>query len=225
MADRARFDLFNDRRLIPPGIRDARSEAVLAAFAHGAALMDFRKLLMRRGDEIPDEALPFAIHERSLGEYIPAYGLPAGMVRDLVDGSFDIHARQATEGGMAFGIELIGMTLHLARWYELTPPGPHDTYQAKVFLSGDAYGSAQVPADAMIAAAADMLDATRRWSQDMAVLFGVRATVSGPIGCVACHGGRHVAGMAGAAPTPRPQIVTIIVPRTAGRAVAGLEAA
>jgi len=132
MSDRARFEAFNDHRLIPPGIMDARSRAILGLFAHGASLFDFKKMLMRRADEIPDAALPLAIHERSLGEYIPDHGLPAPVVRDLIDNSFDIHARQGTDGGVAFALAFLGATATIEQWWQATPMLGHDTHRITI---------------------------------------------------------------------------------------------
>ena len=173
MADRARFELFNDRRLIPPGIGDARSEAVLAAFAHGAALFDVEKLLMRRGDEMPDEALPLAIHERSLGEYIPAYGLPAGVVRGLVDGSFAIHARQGTDGGVSFALALIGARARFDHWWQQQPQGQPNTHKVTVYANRPVFDDEPVLLDEKTTGAlVRSIDATRRWSQHASFVIG-----------------------------------------------------
>lgn len=173
MADRARFDLFNDQRLIPPGIKDERAEAILAAFAHGAARFDFGTLLMRRSDEIPDEALPLAVHERSLDEYIPSYGLPARVVRNLVDGSFDVHARQGTDGGMEFGLELIGVRGRLSHWWQQSPEGQPNTHIVTVYANEHIFADEPVFLNARLQGAAlSMVDATKRWSQDTSFRLG-----------------------------------------------------
>ena len=62
--------------LIPPGINDERTRALLGAFEAMAGEFDFTRLLMRNASEIPDEALEIAIHDFSLAEFIAADGLP-----------------------------------------------------------------------------------------------------------------------------------------------------
>ena len=169
-----RFELFNDQRLIPPGINDERSKAVLGMFAHGAALLDFSKLLMRNAGEMPDEVLPEAIYERSLAEYILPEGYPPATIRKLVDGSFEIHAQQGTEGGITFGLELIGANGRITQWYEEDPVGHHDTFRVDVDLDAPIVNENTADVTKDREAITRMVKSTQRHSQDEAINFGYR---------------------------------------------------
>lgn len=156
-------------KLIPPGINDERSRAVLAAFEAMASEFDFSKLLMRTSSEMPTEVLPLAIAEHSLIEFIDEDGSPEEAVRTLIDTAFPLHERQGTDGGVLEGLEAFGLKADIVQWYELDPVGPHDTHTITVDTSQDIFGDGDIWAEKVNRQIWRVIDAQKRWSQDTAL--------------------------------------------------------
>ena len=175
MTDPATRDSRNiGASLIPPGIADERSRAFLKIVQRGAALFDFRKLLMRNSSEMSDEVLELAVHDLSLGEYIPSAGVPRTVARRLIDQAWLLHESQGTEGGIDLGLAQLDMVVHLRPWNRIEPKGPHDTFEATIFADRDVYGDGSALTRIARDAGATMFRATQRHSQAGPITFGVR---------------------------------------------------
>lgn len=161
--------------LIPPGINDERSRAMLGLFKAMAEDFDFAKLLMRNAGEIPDDALPLAVHDFSLEEFFPPDGLPVEATRKLIDRAWDLHEWQGTDRGVTLGLALLGIRPQITHWFEQEPPGHHDTHDIKVYVGQHLYeGAPSILNDQTQRAALQMIDATKRWSQDTSFALGAR---------------------------------------------------
>jgi phage tail P2-like protein len=156
-------------KLIPPGINDERSRAVLGAFEAMASEFDFSKLLMRSSSEMPTEVLQLAIAENSLAEFIDVDGSPEEAVRTLIDNAFPLHEQQGTDGGVLEGLEAFGLKADIEQWYELEPIGPHDTHTITVDTSQDIFGDGDIWAEKVHRQIWRVVDAQKRWSQDTAL--------------------------------------------------------
>ena len=184
-----------DYRLIPPGIQDERSRAILDAFIHGANQFDFSKLLMRNSAEIPDDMLSLAIHDFSLSEFIGPDGIPVDAARRLIDQAWTLHEKQGTDEGMKLGQSLLGTTMTITHWWQENPEAAHDTQKVTVWFEGllvDGGTIADAKHQKMVL---QLIDVTKRWSQDTAVSFGVRSNVSLYMGAIGMHGARYTAAL------------------------------
>ncbi len=160
-----------DRRfpytLISSGINEQRSRAVLDAFEVMAAEFDFSVLMQRDSSEISTEALPLAIHDRSLEEFISEDGLPEEAVRRLIDQVWGLHEEKGTDDGVALGLSLIGIRPHFEHWWQQEPEGPHDTHRLTVYANEHLFEDEAVLLNSKVQnAAKTMVDATKRWSQE-----------------------------------------------------------
>lgn len=175
MSEGRTEDRIFPEKLIPPGINDERTRAVLAAFEAMANEFDFRALLMRNSSEIPDEALPLAIHDFSLEEFIPADGLPPRVIGRLIDRAWELHEAQGTDGGVQLGLSLLGIVPEILHWWQQKPQGHHDTHRLTVFVNELLFeGEDAILGRKTQTAAHTMVDATKRWSQDTDFRTGIR---------------------------------------------------
>lgn len=195
-----------DRRLIPPGINDERTRALMDAFDHASSLFDFSKLLMRNSSEIPDNMLELAIHDYSLKEFIPPDGLPVDAARRLIDKAWELHEKQGTDEGVQLGQSLLGATASITHWWQLHPKGAHDTQNVTVWFDRLLIDGATVYDQQHQDMARNMVHATKRWSQDTAVGFGVKTATKLHIGAISSYGGRFVAAL----PGPDPELHEVI---------------
>lgn len=150
--------------LIAPGINDERSRAILSAFEAMANAFDFSALLMRRSSEIPDEALPLAIHDFSLSEFVPEDGLPVPVIRKLIDEAWSLHEMQGTDRGVLLGQSMLGIDADVTQWWQENPPAkPHthviEANPPQIYEDEPGYG------EKTFRAIGHMVDVTKRWSQ------------------------------------------------------------
>ncbi|KZL24269.1 phage tail protein [Pseudovibrio sp. WM33] len=159
--------------LISSSINEERSRAFLDALEAMVAEFDFSVLMQRNSDEISTEALPLAIHDRSLEEFIAEDGLPEEAVRRLIDEVWKLHEDKGTDDGVALGLSLIGIRPHFEHWWQQEPEGPHDTHKLTVYANEHLFEDEVVLLNEKVQRAAlTMVDATKRWSQDTSFELG-----------------------------------------------------
>jgi phage tail P2-like protein len=163
------------QKAIPPGINDERTRVLVAAFNAMASDFDFSGLLMRTGEEIPDEALCCAVHDFSLTEFIGPDGLPAKLVRKLIDDAWPLHEQQGTDAGVKLGQELLGIGVEIEHWWQKEPQGYHDTHTITLNL-GDSDAPVIEPLGLEVQQTAlKTIEATKRWSQQTDLIWQTRA--------------------------------------------------
>ncbi len=215
-----------DPRLIPPGIRDPRSRAVLGAFVFGAKAFDFRRLLARVSVEMTTEDLPLALYERQLNDYLGPDGLPESVVRALIDNAFFVKGLEGQDEGVKLALSLLGIRAEIQHWWQVEPALPHDTQTVSVFFENLVFADAELGDETYRKAAMQVVKATKRFSQETAYRFGVMAQVNHFMGVIGSHGARYVAAL----PTDDPAIYPSTIISTAvslfgGRYQAALPAA
>lgn len=169
----------SDRRfleiLIPPGINDERSRAILGAFKAMAAEFDFSDLLMRKAHEMPTEALPLAVYERSLKEFIAPGGSPEFAVRNLIDKAFVLHEVQGTDEGVKNGLAAFGVNGDVKQWHNFSPAKKPHTHYITIDISKDIFDKPEFFSEESNQQIWRVIDATKRWSQKSFVEFALAA--------------------------------------------------
>ena len=172
-----------DRRfpetLIPPGINDERSRAILGAFEAMAGEFDFTRLLMRRSAEMPAEVLPLAVAERSLEEFIAPDGSPEAAVRKLIDLAFVLHETKGTDAGVLSALAAFGLEADVLQWFSRSPAGPHDTHTVTVDAAQDIFGDGDLWGGRVYRQVWRIVDAMKRWSQE--TYLQMAATARAPV--------------------------------------------
>lgn len=161
--------------LIPPGINDERSRSLLKAFEAMANEFDFSRLLMRNSSEIEDEALSLAVHDFSLDEFIGDDGLPAPLVRKLIDRAWELHELQGLDAGVELAQSLFGIRADIRHWWQEEPRGHHDTHTITLSL-GDGDEPPGVPLGPEVQKTAlRTIDVTKRYSQGSSIIWKAAA--------------------------------------------------
>jgi phage tail P2-like protein len=182
-------------KLIPPGINDQRTRSLLDAFCFAASQLDFSSLLMRNASEIPDDMLELALHDFSLAEFVSPSGLPVEAARRLIDQSWPLHEKKGTDDGMRLGLSLLGTRLEIKHWWQEQPPAAHDTQKVTVWFSDQLFEDSTIADGEHQSVAWQIVAATKRWSQDTVVSFGVVSLVDLFVGAFAVGAGAFVAAL------------------------------
>lgn len=161
--------------LIPPGVSDQRSRDFVKTLS--AFLADFRPsaLIIQDAWTAPAALLPIMVIEAGLSEFVSP-GIREDLLRSLIDAAPEIHAMTGTIAGTRRALAAIGVETRWTQWWQETPKAPHDTHKIVLFLA-DTIIAGAAPLDLPNQqAAARVIDATKRWSQDIAVQYGMRGT-------------------------------------------------
>ncbi|MEC5291959.1 phage tail protein [Aurantimonas sp. C2-6-R+9] len=177
-----------DRRLVPPGVADARGRAFIRVIGRAIDAGDPNALILTDFSKVDARLLPFFVRGLSLQEFM-FEGITEAIVRNFCANAVPLHEKKGTVAGIAFGLSLIGMKLTFTHWFKRVPPGAPNTYEATAYIDDVLYedGSSLTPRTR--AAALQMIDAMKRWSQEGATRFGIVARAPLHIGAVARIGG------------------------------------
>ena len=162
--------------LTPDVARGNRDHAFIQAFAEQVLTPD-RLSALRDPGTCPADLLPALIAEYSLEEFIEP-GLPEDRVRAIIANRWALHEAKGYDSGIRLGLDLLGMEAALTHWHQETPTGPPNTAELIVYIRDRLFDEAALVAPRHVAAATRMIEATKRLSQDIRVLFGL-TTVGG----------------------------------------------
>lgn len=210
MADR-RYD----PRVVPGSVADARSRAFAEVMGLAMEERDFVRLLFERIERAPVEALPCLIREFGLADFVQP-GMNEALVRDLLRGSFDLHASMGYIHGIRRGLALIGISVESwQQWFQQDPPAPPGTHVARLSIGAEVFtGEGRAITTRLQASIAAMVARMQRASQFIALRF--RAEASTPVFAAMVVRGRM---------TIRPGVDPISVLKAAGPLFAGMAVA
>lgn len=158
--------------LIPPGVNDARSRAFAAALGEVLAGFSTSALLIQDPWTVPASLLPAMTLEAGLSEFVSP-GMREELVRELIAAAPEIHAMTGTVAGARRALEAVGISVQWTQWFQMMPPGGHDTHRVFLFLDDTIIAGEEIFAPANQAATARIIRATQRWSQDIEAHHGV----------------------------------------------------
>lgn len=177
-------DPFIPPELVPPGVNDARGRAFAAAFGELLARFSTSSLLVQDAWTAPASLLPAMTLEAGMGEFVSP-GMREAHVRALIAAAPDIHAMTGTIAGVRRALAAVGIRMQWTQWFEEEPPAPHDTHKVFLFADDVLVSGEEMFSRANQAAARRLIDATKRWSQDVAISYGVRAGGALHVGALA----------------------------------------
>lgn len=175
---------FIPAELIPPGVNDRRSRAFASALSALLGEFSTSALLIQDPYAAPASLLPMMTLEAGLSQFVSP-GMREELVRELIAAAPDIHAMTGTIAGVRRALEAVGLNMQWTQWFQMSPPGPHDTHQVFVFADETIIVGEEAFSAANQAAARRLINATKRWSQDVAFSYGVRANGPTFVGALA----------------------------------------
>ena len=173
--------------LVPPGVSDRRNHAFVSALS--ALFGEFRPadLLIQDAFTVPADLLPVMVVEAGLSEFVSP-GMREGVVRALIDAAPAIHAMTGTVEGTRRALAALDISARWTQWWQEEPKAHHDTHKVVLYFENTVIADQQPMAVANQRAAARVIAATQRWSQDIAVQYGMRAGTRLRLGAVMRRG-------------------------------------
>lgn len=159
--------------LIPPGVGDPRSRAFVTALDALLSSFSTSTLVVQDAWTVPAQYLPAMTLEAGLSEFVSP-GMREEHIRSLIAAAPDIHAMTGTIAGIRRALGAVGIEMQWSQWFQEEPPGPHDTHKVFLFSTGGLVEDGPF-SPANQAAARRLIDAAKRWSQDVAISYGVRS--------------------------------------------------
>ncbi|MBX9619506.1 MAG: phage tail protein I [Hyphomicrobiales bacterium] len=162
--------------IIPPSISDERGRAFGEVMAQALAEPDFKQLLFERIDEVDADLLPFLVREFSLEEFVePEFSDDA--IRNLLKGSFALHARKGFIDGVRTGLGFLGIRVVAWRqWFELQPPGAPGTHTVTLTVDDVVFAAGIKTISLRLQRLASrMVEAMKRASQDVGIRFAAES--------------------------------------------------
>lgn len=189
--------------LLPNGIHDERNRAVLRTLSAEMETTEVKATLITDPYTVDAKLLPFLVMEHSLEEYLTP-GINEMSIRRLIDFAPEIHAQKGLISGVRKALSAINVSLTWIQWWETEPKGHHNTHLVGAFFDEPFLEGGQIGDERHRQAVSRIVDATKRWSQDIAISFGIRSKVESYLGVLASSGGRYVAALPGDDPTLHP---------------------
>jgi phage tail P2-like protein len=160
--------------LVPPGINDQRNRDFVAALSETLADFSPSALVIQDARTAPAALLPVMVIEAGLSDFVSA-NMREDLLRTLIDAAPEIHALSGTIKGVRRALETLGISARWTQWWQETPKTHHNTHKIVLFLN-DTVISGYAPLDLPNQyAAARVIAAVKRKSQDITVQYGIRS--------------------------------------------------
>lgn len=162
--------------LLPPGVKDERQAAFIGALNAKLESIDINAFVMTDAETVPDELVPFMAREFSVQEFLTD-DLPLAFVRRFINQAYAIHASKGYIEGTRLGLEMLGVHVEWVQWWQTNPKGPHNTHTVTAFASENVFAEEATVLNARLQRAIQrVIDATKRWSQDVSFQIGAGYT-------------------------------------------------
>ena len=172
-----------DAALLPPSIADARGKAFAATVRQAMAAPDFKVLLFERIDTVDAGLLPFLVREFGCQKFVQP-GMRDEVIRAILKEAYDLHAETGFIQGVRRGLSILGMDAVWQQWFETTPKGQPGTHLVTLYAGQTLFEDQDVFVDERVQRAAiRMVDATKRWSQDVTIRIGTKSASSLGMSC------------------------------------------
>jgi len=201
--------------LLPPGVDDERQRAFVETLDAQLSTIDIASFKMSDAAKVDRRLLPYLVREFSLQEFIEP-GLSDDIVRAFIARAHELHSMKGYVEGTRLGLSLLGVEIDWVQWWQENPHAAPNTHRVRAFFD-DILFTDNVLADAKHRRQVTrIVHATQRWSQDIAITFGVRTAQRPRIGAVARMGGMVRHGNDVIEPKSTQAITPLIIDRVGG---------
>jgi phage tail P2-like protein len=172
-------------RLVPPSIGDLRGKAFGEVLAAALDEPEFAKFLLERIDDVDASALPFLIREFSIEEFVEP-GMREAVIRRLLKGSHELHARKGFFDGVRRGLEMLGVSVLSWRpWLDEVPKAAPGTHVVVVRIDEAVFAAeGQAITTRLQRVVQRMVSGMKRHSQYVGLRYSVPSTVPAYVGAV-----------------------------------------
>ena len=159
--------------LLPPGVRDERQLAFVRAIDAGLQPIVLEAFIMSDADKVDARLLPYLVREFSLQEFIEP-GMPDEVVRRFIKNAYELHAKKGYVEGTRLGLRLLGVEVSWTQWWQQEPKGEPNTHVVTTYANENIFAddSGVFLTEKLQTAVRRIIDATKRWSQDVSFRLG-----------------------------------------------------
>ncbi|MCY1668070.1 phage tail protein I [Rhizobium sp. SL86] len=159
--------------LVPPGINDQRDRDFVSALSETLSTFQPSALVIQDALTAPSDLLPIMVVEAGLSDFVSA-DMREDLLRAMISAAPEIHALSGLIAGTRRALAALNISIRWTQWWQEVPKAHHDTHKVVLFLN-DTIIQGRAPLDLENQrAAARVIAATKRYSQDIAVQYGVR---------------------------------------------------
>lgn len=180
--------------LVPPGVRDDRQITFARMLDGTLREIDLKSFVMTDAATVDARLLPALVRETSLQDFIEP-GLAESAIRALVGNAYSLHQKQGYIEGVRLGLSLLGFEAHWVQWWQEEPKAAHNTHKVQVFFDRSVFEGGTPGDRRHQAAVVRIVNAMKRWSQDVAITFGVARRAVAYSGAMGRCSGIAVAGL------------------------------
>jgi len=159
-----------DRRIVPPGVADARGRAFIAILANAFDASDPSRLRLTDFDTVDAQLLPFLVRALSCEEFVTPQ-MPERIVRNILKSAIPLHIGKGRDQGVINGLRALEMDATIVQWFAETPMAAPNTHRIDVFASKGWTAGQAVTDPVLQNAALRMIRGTKRHSQQSFVRF------------------------------------------------------
>ncbi|PHR19303.1 MAG: phage tail protein I [Hoeflea sp.] len=162
-------------QLVSPGVRDDRQITFARMIDGTLREIDLNSFVMTNAQTVDARLLPALVREFSVEEFVSP-DLPENVVRDLIDNRYELHAKKGYVEGVRLGLSLLGISVSWQQWWQQDPMGPHNTHIVTIEIDRLVFEDSETLLDERLTNAAyRMIDAMKRWSQEIALRLAARS--------------------------------------------------
>lgn len=159
--------------LLSSGVRDDRQLAFVRLLDDELSAIDITTFVMTDAYKVDAKLLPYLVREFSLQDFVTP-DLPEIVIRRLIANAHTLHAKQGYVEGTRLGLSMLGLDVDWVQWWQQEPKGAHNTHIVTVEINDYIFTDSENLLDArLIRAAANMIDVTKRQSQEIAFRLAV----------------------------------------------------
>jgi phage tail P2-like protein len=172
-------------RLVPPAIADERGKAFGSVMAQALDEPDFARFLFERIDDVDAAFLPHLVREFSIEEFVEP-GMGEAMIRRLLKGSYELHARKGFIDGVRQGLAMLGVpVIGWRQWFQDNPKAAPGTHIAIVRVDDEVFAAeGQAITSRLHRAVERMVAGMKRHSQYLAIRYVTGATMPVHVGAI-----------------------------------------
>lgn len=178
--------------LLPPGVKDERQQAFVRMLDAGLRPIDLNAFVMNDAYKVDARLLPYMAREFAVHKFIEP-DMADFAVRNFIAHSYEIHAKMGYIEGVRLCLDMMGASAEWTQWWEEQPKAAHNTHKVKVYFDQVLFDGSALGDKRHQNAVTKIIEITKRWSQSVAVTFGVLTRTTMHLGAISSYGGRYIA--------------------------------
>lgn len=159
-------------QLLAPGVYDERQLSFVRTLDAGLKSIDIQAFIMSDADTVDAKLLPYLVREFSVQEFIST-DLPEQFVRRFIKNAYELHAKKGYIEGTRLGLRMLGVEVRWTQWWQESPKAEPNTHVVTAFANEHIFRDQETLLNERVQnACLKIIDATKRWSQEITFQLG-----------------------------------------------------